>query len=247
MKKKLLLVLQYWNDDKPQAMELLNILADSVEKLNPYADLVVYPRFDCGFPKDKLMDKLREKFSVVWKLQGGEHKMGWPDACNAMWINLAMEAAKNSKEDGLWSRYKAFFSMEGDCCPLAKDWLKKIHDEWDDKNVNVLGSWHHITADRCNKVENNIGHMNGNGLFSIDIGSKIAFQEVPEGNAWDTFYALEFKTLGWHDTPLIKSDWKTNTIDRKTYDKYKESGCVFLHGIKDYSCKNFFKDDLKKK
>lgn len=234
--KKFLVALQYWEGDRESSLSLLELFHETVSEKNPWADLVIVHRFDTTPPPEDLLKKLHVNFNKVYVVKGAHQSVGWPDGCNGLWYNLVSYAGERFLFYRDWVEYKAFLSMESDSCPLVDEWLRVLSREWDDNEVCVLGAWDSRNGD-CP----GLGHINGNGMFDINLAGKAGVPLLPpQGKGWDTYFARLFKTLGWQGTYAIRNIWNHPTLDEKTFLQMRKDGAVFLHGIKDFSVRNLY-------
>jgi hypothetical protein len=235
--KKFLVALQYWNGDRKAASELLELFSETVPENNPWADLVVFRRFDADPMDPELLKKLHRNFNKVYEIRGKHHATGWPDGCNGLWHNLVTEAEYRHNFTKEWQGYKAFLSIESDTCPLSDDWLEVLSREWDENDVFVMGAWDSRNGD-CPGV----GHINGNGMFSIDLARKASRPLLPEGGrGWDTWFAALFRDLGWQGSYAVRNIWGCPTLSEEDFLKMRQTGAVFLHGIKDDSVRKLYR------
>lgn len=239
--KKILLALQYWDGDRDQALRLLDLFSKTIEPENKYADLLLFCRNDSTLPTEETIEKLKRPFSKVWCMKSKNVMHGWPNGCNQLWADLITEAyirysQSSTQGDPEWSCYKAIFTIESDCCPIKPSWLQELSEEWDKLNACVVGTWL-----QNNDEHGEIGHINGNAMFCMDILKKQPFvNATPYDKAWDTYHAKSFKEAGWASTPKIVSIHKTPTLSPEEYNKLKKTECVFLHGVKDDSVIQMF-------
>jgi hypothetical protein len=234
--KKFLVALQYWDGDRDKALGLLDLFHETVEENNSWADLVVFYRFDATPPPEELLKKLHHNFNKVWAIRGERHATGWPDGCNGLWYYLGMECFHRNWHTREWADYKSFLSIESDTCPLSDDWLRVISEEWDSHDVCVMGAWDSRNGD-CP----GLGHINGNGMFCIDIARRAGRPLLPPGGrGWDTWFAALFKELGWQGTYAIRNIWNHPTLSEDQFLRMKQDGAVFLHGIKDDSVRKLY-------
>jgi hypothetical protein len=233
---KFLVALQYWEGDRESSLRLLELFHETVQENNPWADLVVFHRFDTTPPPEELLKKPLHNFNKVYVIKGNHQASGWPDGCNGLWYNLAAHAGERYAFYGDWKQYKAFLSMESDAGPLSDNWLEVLSKDWDDNQVCVLGAWDSRNGD-CP----GIGHINGNGMFHINIDGKAGVTLLPpSGKGWDTYFANVFKKIGWQGTHTIRNIWNHPTLSEEQFLKLKQDGAVFLHGIKDNSVRDLY-------
>jgi hypothetical protein len=131
------------------------------------------------------------------------------------------------------------FTIEGDGCPVKKDWIERMHAQWDTHSAGgakIVGHWQSQPD----------SHINGNLLVSGDpaflewlVG---AVNRVPAKHAWDWWLARSFKKLGWSDTPGINNFYNTKTLDRTQFQSLAaDPNLFYLHGVKDASMRNHFR------
>jgi hypothetical protein len=241
--KKFLVAIQYWEGDREDAFELMKLLADTVQEDNPWADLVVWYRFDTTPPSGRLVEALERVFTKVYVLQGPQQVIGYPNGCNSLWSELVMKAYRLSTESvrgaPAWAEYKSVLAIESDTCPLSDDWLEKISQEWDANKCVFMGTWIPVNNDHPSHPD--IGHINGNAMFDIHLAKIVpSCMGTPCFRAWDTWHSPAFKAAGWYDTKLIQSMWNQKTITEKEIKTLKKNGCVLLHGIKDASVRELY-------
>ena len=234
--KKFLVALQYWEGDRETSLGLLELFHETVQENNPWAELVILHRFDTTPPHGELLKKLKHNFNKIYVVRGKHQAAGWPDGCNGLWYNLVSYAGERFSFYKDWAQYKALLSIESDSCPLSDDWLEVLSREWDENKVCVMGAWDSRNGD-CP----GIGHINGNGMFDINIDGKAGTPLLPpSGKGWDTYFASLFKRLGWQGTYAIRNIWNCPTLSEDQFIRLKQDGAVFLHGIKDNSVRKLY-------
>jgi hypothetical protein len=233
---KYLVALQYWEGDRDAAHRLMQFLPEITPENNQYADFVVIHRFDSTKPDDEVLKNLNKSFNKVYVIKGKEQLIGYPNGSNGLWSNLVEIAYRKHTETATskppeWSEYKAVLGIEADCCPISLDWLEKINHKWDESNVMFMG--HHLPFN-CDHP--NVGHINGNAMFVIDLFKKVpGITGTPHGVAWDTYHAKKLRDAGWKSIPEIVSIWNTRTINETGVDALVLNKCVLVHGVKDNS------------
>ena len=235
---KYLVALQYWEGDRDDAIKLMEMLSQTVQEANPWADFVVWYRFDTTPPNASLIEALQAKFARVYVLKGPEQITGYPEGCNALWAGLVMKAYRMSTESvrgrPMWEQYKAVLAIESDTSPNSDDWLEVISKEWDLQPVAFMGAWIEINHDH-----KDIGHINGNAMFAMDLAKRIPMiMGTPCFRAWDTYHAPALKAAGWHCTNVIASWFRHKNLTLKELRKLRKGGCVLLHGIKGSSTRD---------
>lgn len=225
--KKLLLALQFWEKDRPAAMDVARLIADLHPGFCETADFMFVARFDCEQDM-KTIDYVSRKFNVHHfvntKFRGAE----WPHGPNALWFGT-MDFVFSMSEAKRIPDYKAVLTFEADACPLTPNWLSVLSQEWDKAETKVLGAMQTAPAP----------HVNGNALFSCDLPFlKWIARDVggvtPHAG-WDFVLANAFKKKGWADCPSMRSWWNMATMDKGTFEDLCKQGVVFHHGVKDDS------------
>lgn len=241
--KKLLLAIQYWDGDRSDAIELMELLANDPRGTSPWADIVVFARFDSELPNEGTLFRLRKAFKKVFAIKGAPQLIGYPDGCNGLWANLVETAYKMSTESSTnrpppWSEYSGVLAIESDCCPLDPSWLESIHREWSSSPAVIMGCW-------LSSGEHSVGHINGNAVFAMDLFKRAAVPMIPpHGKSWDTWHAKLFHALGWKKSKTITSLWNHSTSAPAQLDILKKYGCVLLHGVKDDSVRRYYSQIL---
>jgi hypothetical protein len=121
---------------------------------------------------------------------------GWPQGRNVQWWELARHV--NQFTAAGHYAYTGVLSFESDCLPLAQDWIKQLHDEWESRpeGTMVMGDWHGPAR--------GFEHINGNMIFHPMIYTMFKQKmRLPVGRGgWDAVlwkhwkpYALQSKTI----------------------------------------------------
>jgi len=228
---KILLALQFWKGDRDQAMRVARLIADLEPRHSDFADFLFVSRFDCEQDLSTV-EYVSTKFNTHTFVNRHRRGTGWPHGCNDLWFGT-MDHVYSFSEAKRFPPYKAVLTFEADACPLVPNWHRELSRSWDQqavpKNAKMFGA----------KVEYPLPHINGNAMFSGDlkflywVSRQIGGCDPTKG--WDFWLAKEFKRVGWADCPLMKSLWQTKTMSPEAILHLRESGCVFLHGIKDTS------------
>lgn len=229
MESKILIVLQFWEGDKAQAMQLARFLADLEPRHCDLADFLFAARFDCKHDQ-ATVDYVSRKFNVR-TFTSRRRGVGWPNGCNELWFSV-MEWAYSMIDAKKIPHYKAIFTIEADCCPIQSDWLRKISVLWDKANesrpVFVAGA-----------LVDPGPHINGNALFTTRpkelqwITKRIG--GVAPGVGWDFVLARQFRNRGWANITQMKSLWHTPTFTQDQYEDMLKNDWIWIHGIKDLS------------
>jgi hypothetical protein len=238
-KKKFLTVLQMWEGDAEAACSLARLLADiQGGAVNQETDLMLLYRQDCR-PRPKLELYCQDVFANVHVLSTRRKDAGFPAGPNAMWCEL-MQHAEIMHKLGKWD-YTAVLTTEGDACPLTKDWSAKLLAAWEEANVPVAGCW--MPGSFSQSAD--IGHINGNAMFDVALAQKIPkLYSCPQQHSWDMFFSKDFHKLGWKDLPEIRNLYQAQTATQKVINFWRASGCVWLHGVKDSSVRDWARKSL---
>ncbi len=225
---KILLVIPFWEGDKPQAMKLAKLLADLEPKHSDQADLLFVSRFDCAhdIAAEKLVSRKFNTFSYTSKRRG----TGWPMGCNALFFG-AMEWAFHKVNAGQVPAYKAVLILAGDGAPLQKDWLSFFLAEVGQaavagaliESVPGFDGYPHINGDTM-LLSGDVEFLRWLALGVGDISTVVG---------WDWALAPAFKARGWKNLPFVKSGWNKRTpFTDEEWSGQQAAGVVWFHGQK---------------
>jgi len=234
--KKILLALQFWAGDKNQAARLADFIADLESTHCECADFLFAARFDC--PLDlELVKRVSRKFNVHTYTSRRRGK-GWPQGCTELWLST-MEWCYSMKRGKRIPDYSAVFMMEADCVPISRGWVQHFHDHWEKEQARLNGKLSVMGVWLPNGVRENIGHINGACLCSLEM--KMAAEIIRIGNrcpvnlGWDYYAGPQFKALGWSEMPGFVFDWRSEKVTEEKFRDLISKGTVFHHGCKDRS------------
>lgn len=239
---KILLALQFWERDREQGMAAARLIADLEPRHNDRADFLFAARFDAKHD-NATVEHVSKKFNTFTFTNRHRREEGWPAGPNALWFGT-LDHIYDYGTAGKMPEYKAILTFEPDCVPVVPHWINALHSAWDSvsgKGIKTLG--HLLQYPPQPKVR---FHINGNALFSGElsflhhIARKIG--GCPPSSGWDFFLAPEFKKLGWSDTKVIRSHWNAQTCSAPFMDRITNEGCVFLHGVKDFSAQTYIRN-----
>jgi len=236
---RLLLVLQFWEKDKTQAMALARLLADLQPTHTPMADFLFVNRFDCE-PDRRTVQHVSRKFNV-FSYRSARRSIGWPRGCNGLFFGGAEYLYHMSAEDKRTPRYKAAFFMEADCCPLNRDWLHIFSSAWDNYKGKIFISGCQVESEHVHR------HINGNCFVSGDLKFLhwlVKATGEPENIGWDYGLAQDFRNWGVAVMPGMEFVWRTPTLSVEELTERVNRGIVWLHGVKDFSALNFARRNL---
>lgn len=223
---KLVVAIQFYERDKPQAMRLARMIADIETKFRGDVEILFVARFDCEHDCETI-DYVAKKFLVHW-ITTHTRWMGWPGGCNAMAKDTLEWVAANRKEA------LGLLMMEPDCVPVDIYWIDDICDEWKSlpNETLIMGAWRESGgAD---------GHLNGNCIVQPALFSKFALPSfIGEHLAWDCQLAPFLKNF-WHKTSLIQNCFDS----RGAKEGWIDPNAVLVHGYKDDSCYQLAKERM---
>lgn len=236
---KILIVLQYWSGDKAQAMELAKLIADIEPGISQQADFLFVCRFDCRHDMD-VVRYVSRKFSTFHHVSP-RRGTGWPAGCNDLffggleWIYHKMRARK-------LPHYKAVFFIEADCSPLSVDWISLMSSNWD--KIQPV-----FVAGRKLRSEHIHEHINGG---SCALSGDFRFLEwlvmgparSNDGAGWDYRLADDFRRWGWAELPGVECFWNRPTLSDGQIQNLKDSGVIWLHGVKSNAVLDFSRKTL---
>jgi len=233
MNKPLLFVLQVYEGDIGQATKLARLLADIRGDDNPCpeADALLAYRRDCA-QSHKLEALLEDAFGTLRVFRSSRREVGFPGGPNGLWCDTLQHIAVQQAHKA-WE-YEVALTTEADAVPLVQEWAARLLVAWrrakDIKGkVVVAGHWLPTGEHEC-------GHINGNCLVDTLLATMDpAFVGCAEQVAWDTWFALKFKALGWANIPEIRSLYRENNLQPDKVEHLVGNGCAWLHGIKDES------------
>lgn len=229
--EKILIVMQFWDGDRNQAMEAARLIADLEPKHCALADFLFVARFDSTICLSTV-EHVQRKFNTHTFINRHRRGTGWPFGCNELWFG-AMDHIYSMSEAKKFPPYKAILTMEADACPLAPRWIENLGEAWDEQQARSIARVYGA------KVDHPLPHVNGNALFGGDLLTlhKISRQigGCPPDKGWDFILAKKFKEMGWANCPLMRSHWQKKTMEADEIQSLRDAGVFFLHGVKDNS------------
>jgi len=235
--QKFLIVLQYYNGDMEQMVEVANIMADLERVRNKDADIMLFGRFDARpFPSD-IRAKLLTKFDKVHEVRcRSRDGTTYPFASNAMFYDLVSLLGQYPQ----WNLpYFAFINWESDCVPVHPGWIAQLIHEFKIAQVHGKHCIGHID------LKHPTPHINGLGVYAIDIVSKVPGGKLAGGPlnvAYDMYQGKNLLPIAY-DTPLIMFEYRRPTITADDLFKPHKGGIepAIYHGVKDASAREAVK------
>lgn len=248
MKQKILLSLAYWEGDREQSERLADFIADLEPRHSDIADFLLVCRFDSGHTPE-LVTRISRKFNAFTYVSP-LRMTGWPAGCNATWEG-AISWAWSMTDARKLPPYKAILTFEGDCVPTAKDWLARLHHEWDRVTQDATREDRKIfVAGPLVSGEGIEPHINGNCLVS---GSPqflkwiVQKANVPANQGWDYFLRHQFKQMGQANVPGMRSLYNSHGYTEEKWQEIQGKGIFFIHGAKDTTLINLARRHLLKR
>lgn len=235
--QKFLIVLQYYNGDVEIVEEIANIMADMERVRNKDADILLFGRFDANpFPahtKAKLLTKFDQVHEVKCRSRDGT---SYPFASNCMFYDLVALLGQYPQ----WNMpYFAFINWEADCVPVHPGWIKQLITEFKIAQVHGKHCIGHVD------LKHQTPHMNGLGVYAIDIVTRIPGGRLAGGPlnvAYDMYHGATIMPYAY-DSPLIAFEYRRPTITAADLFKPHKAGIepAIHHGVKDASAREAVK------
>lgn len=226
---KLLVIVQYYDGDKAEAESLGTLIADLERIRNRNADILIFGRADAAEFDPAVRAKLASKFDKVNFLRcRRKGSRSYPYGPNEMFYDLVTFLGQTSpwKDD-----YYAFLNLEADCTPLHPGWIAELAHAFKDAKAHGYAVIGHIH-------ENPAPHMNGVGVYDIDIWKLVGSGKLNGGSpnvAFDIDHAKDILPLAV-DSAFIMLDFKRPTILPEDLFKSQKGSNVepsIYHGVKD--------------
>lgn len=234
----IVLNIQFWENDRDQAMKLARLIADLEPKKRD--DIMLFTaRFDCKHDFETI-EYVKKKFDVL--IHTTKRKAtGWPNGPNQMMgdsYEFCVEHFRRMRRNDV----EAVMMIESDCIPLHKNWINMLVAEFRASGKSVLGAWLKLG-------DANVEHINGNCLIALNFWRKFpSIFHPPSRGGWDVTLRHGILPNG-HPSRLIWSDyqlgqehnpWKGDdflwepkrygALDNPLYGQ--ELNPVWFHGIK---------------
>lgn len=214
----LVLNLQFWENDKAQAMALARLMADLEPVKRDDVVFLFTARFDCAHDEETV-SYVAQKFRVI-KYTTKRKATGWPNGPNQM-MGCSYEFCVEQYRFGKLPGIKGVMFMEADCVPLHKYWISMLIKEYDQSGMQIMGAW--LKRGDCG-----VEHINGNCIIGINFWrrNKSIFHPDEKGG-WDATLAHILLPNG-HPSRLIWSDYQLG----QPHNPWR--GCDYLWQAKRY-------------
>jgi hypothetical protein len=249
-----LIALLYSPSERKAAHEVLNLFTETLPDENPWADLLVFPRFDAkGIERHTLLavGSKFEGFSQVVASVPKQYEVADPDQVvdsrrDQVERNSASLGQLLSYAAGAFPEYPAVLAIRPDICPIDRDWLPRLRFEWDELGVAALGCWTHETP--CGgDVTNVLGALTYNFMFRPSLVTEApSLMATPKGYRWDHYHAATLKKLGWQGTHLIAAIPASHNFGLdEARAMRQDQKAVLIHGACASSLRGRIAEDLK--
>lgn len=239
---KLLIALQFWSGDREQAMRLAQLIAENEPARRDDVMFCFFNRSDCEPVDRETLGKMLMKMDAFSRVSMTvDRETDWPDACNAMAIDVLRQSAFQWKF-GPWHDISGVLLLEPDCIPIARDWIDQVKKEWAAAFIDgkwLMGTWRDGGGD--------LGHINGNMVVRPDFAQLVDFTQVYPGLAWDCALAPQLHTH-WQVTYLMCNRWKERKLCDEIIQVHRDAHGssifqkpVLVHGVKDDSVWDYAK------
>ena len=233
--KKFLIVLQYAPNEHGVATEILDAIAKPITEKNPWADLLVYIRYNAEFPHKNFCQSLEAKFDNCYGIRSNGPFYHGENANNEVFVNLL----KLLNDTPQFSHYKAVLAMDTSCSPINKDWMEILSKEWDENACHFMGQWKHENSQNGDPT-NCIGTIHRNAMFTPKLASlRPQLLGSPRGASWHETYAPILRDLGWQGTYAIKE--VPENASEEEIASLKQNRCVLVHGLKNSAGLNYYR------
>jgi hypothetical protein len=230
-RRKMLVVLNYYDGDIDAAKELIDLIVDLQPGRTELADFMLFRRHDAQVIPESFRLRLLEKFGRVHVTKCRRmNAIGYPYGPNEMFYDLL-----DLMHYPVWAKpYHSFLNLESDCVPVDPDWIRKLCDEY-----RGLCDDGHFAIGHMN--EKPTPHLNGSAIYSTDLWQRAGAMQIiggPAGVAYDIQQSKRIMPLA-KDTPLMMLDYNRATITAASLFSAKKGDVspVLYHGVKDGSAR----------
>lgn len=212
--------IQFWENDKAQAMALVRLICDLEDLPRKDITMLFTCRFDATYDEDTIA-YASQKFTIL-RHKTKRRQTGWPQGPNQMMACSYEYLVENWRRNRLPNIDCVLF-VEADCVPLRKGWIDELYAEFKTSGKRVVGAW-------LKKGDANCEHINGNCVVSMDFWKKCpGMFHPPSRGGWDAALAYSILPNGY-PSKLIWSDYQLGMPNNPW------KGDDFLWEVKRYGC-----------
>jgi len=228
----IVLVLQYWQQDRAQADAVIRFITDLEPTKREDVRLRLVARADCPHLDMETIQYAAQKFDVSW-VHAKTRTEGWPAGPNAMAVEILTTAPKWLHEAG-WDDCFGILMLEPDVTPLHPFWLDKLIGAWVIALLDgcwQMGSWRESGGQW--------GHVNGCSLLHPKFAALTGLKTCPPDFAWDC-YASTMAHDHWCKSGLFLNRFRGHNATEEILRTPERGGVppVLVHGYKDDSALN---------
>jgi hypothetical protein len=239
---KILLMLPFWEGDKAQATALARLMADMHQRHSEDFDILFVARSDCKHDEAAIAH-VKKRFDV-FKHTAKRGPTGWPLGCNYLFY-AAIEWGYNMSAAGRCPNYSGFFNCGADTCPLSMAAFPYVQTQAHEMAVARTKIGGALIPENVSGRE----HINGDAMMIANDPEFLKWmtKALISSNltgGWDWALNESFRKRGWRDFPKVRSLWNTPTMTPSAITAIKNSGVLWLHGIKDYSVQKYVRAHL---
>lgn len=197
-KHRIMLILQYWEGDKEQAMRLARLIG-KMKTSRDNADLILMSRRDTKESKEQIL-VMQEcvKSMPTYLRRGSRTETGYPGGCNALWCDSMHFTALACRKGAPHEDITCVLCFEPDCVPLKEYWADDLLEAYIKDPCLMMGNY----------IPHGPPHINGNAVFDPMLFRKASNIHGFNIRApWDTSIWPMIHNQSRH-TPLIRSEWK---------------------------------------
>jgi hypothetical protein len=181
----MIVALQYWTEDEPQALALARFLADIETSPRGSVVLALCRRKDCAFSEEAKRTQAHcEKKLPVLVLQSQRPEVGHPDGCFGLWAGTVDNLHRLWMRGILeWELGRYVFTCEADGGPIRRDWASRLRKA----HARTLALGKHVTGAVMDEPE---PHVNGNLVIDLSMwDDHPGLSSCPAGTLWDIHHA----------------------------------------------------------
>lgn len=225
----MIIALQHWLGDEPQALALARLIADIEKSQRGDVVLALCRRKDCPLSEEakQTEDYCRRKMPVLL-LQSQREETGHPDGCFGLWAGTLENLHRMWMRGMLpWDLGKCVFTCESDGGPIRADWVSRLRAaHW-----RSLSLGYRVTG---SVMDEPMPHVNGNLVIDLSLwADHQGLRECPSGMAWDCHHASILLPETRHSL-AIRNDYDTTELT-PGYLKAVARETAWVHGCKDGS------------
>jgi hypothetical protein len=179
---RVVLAIQYYSNDEPQAMRLARLLADIETARRDDVILALCRRFDTHLSALAWQTMLHcgQRFPVM-QLASEREGTGHPQGCNELAAGVLDKLAAGWQAGSLGAHSVAL--LEPDGCPMRRDWIDRLLAE----HRTAIAEGKRVSGHR---VSYPFDHVNGSLVMNLSLWlDRLSLHRTPSDHAWDLHHA----------------------------------------------------------